>query len=363
MLPKIISVGEYLPPHQLPQETTVEFAKELFQDSYQDVNRLLKVFSNGHIEKRHFAKELTWFKQNHTFEEKNNIYIEHAVSYGCEAIKHCLGNALFLKKPIDFTSIEAIFFVSTTGLSTPSIEARIMNILPFSPYTKRIPIWGLGCAGGVSGIARAYEYCKAFPKSCVIVLAVELCSITFQKKDKSKSNLIGMSLFADGVACVCVAGDEADVFENLRLDTLPTIMDSQSCFMNHSEDVMGWNIKNEGLYVVFSKDIPTIIRNWLRPVVDQFLEKHQLHIRDITCFIAHPGGKKVLEAYEEAFDMKKEETAVSLDVLKNFGNMSSVTVIYVLKKFMERKVNQGEYGLMIALGPGFSAEMVLLRWE
>jgi alkylresorcinol/alkylpyrone synthase len=363
MLPKIISVGEFLPPYQLPQEATAEFAKELFQDSYQDVDRLLNVFSNGHIEKRHFANEINWFKQDHTFEEKNNIYIEKAVSYGCEAIKNCLHNDTFLNQPIDYSAIDAIIFISTTGLSTPSIEARIMNILPFSPHTKRIPIWGLGCAGGVSGIARAYEYCKAFPNACVIVLAVELCSLTFQKEDKSKSNLIGTSLFADGVACVCVAGDEANVFEKTKLDAVPTIMDTRSCFMNHSEDVMGWNIKNEGLYVVFSKDIPTIIRKWLSPVVEQFLVHHQLQIQDITCFIAHPGGKKVLEAYEEAFGIGEEKTNVSFEVLKNFGNMSSVTVLYVLKKFMERKVNRGEYGLMMALGPGFSAEMALLRWE
>lgn len=212
--------------------------------------------------------------------------------------------------------------------------------------------------GGAAGIARAYEYCLAFPKAKVLVIAAEFCSLTFQPDDHSKSNFIGTSLFADGVACVCVAGDEAAV-EAGR----PHIIAAQSVLMPDSEDVMGWDIRDDGLFVVFSKDIPSFIRTWLRPQAQSFLQQHGLAFGDINHFIAHPGGKKVIAAYEEAFGIDKEKTNISFQVMKEFGNMSSATVCVVLERFMKQPIPAGDYGLMVALGPGFSAEMILLRWE
>jgi alkylresorcinol/alkylpyrone synthase len=232
-----------------------------------------------------------------------------------------------------------------------------MNMLPFSPHTKRIPIWGLGCAGGAAGLARAYEYCLAFPNAKVLVLAVEFCSLTFQPEDRSKSNLIGTSLFADGVACVCVAGD-GSAAQRKR----PRILASQSTLLHNAEDVMGWDIRDDGFFVVFSKDIPSLILSWLKPNVEQFLRLHCLTIADIDYFIAHPGGKKVLEAYQTALGIDEKKTAVSFQILKQFGNMSSVTVYFVLEQFMKQPVKEGEHGLLLALGPGFSSELVLLRW-
>lgn len=363
-MPKVLSIGKFNPPNEITQEATIEFAKELFHDSFSDIDRLLKVFNNGLIEKRNFSSSIDWYKRNHTFEEKNNIYIEHAINYGVEAIKHCLSEPTFLKNPIEVKEIDAIYFISSTGISTPSIEARIMNELPFSPHTKRIPIWGLGCAGGAAGLSRAYEYCKAFPQSKVLVLAVELCSLTFQKNDHSKSNLIGTSLFADGVACACVVGDEVETSLYSRLKWLPDIVGTLSTLMSESEDVMGWDVKNEGLHVIFSKDIPTIIRSWLKENVLYFLGCHDLTLEDIKHFIAHPGGKKVLEAYEQSLGFSKDKTQISLDVLRNHGNMSSVTVLYVLNEYMKLSdLNKGEYGLAAALGPGFSSELLLLQWR
>ena len=359
---KICSVGIYEPPFEIEQDTTVEFAKELFQESFRDIKRLLTVFQNGEIKKRHFANDLSWFQQDHSFGEKNDIYISKAVEYGCEAIKACLHNDYFLKTPVEYSEIEAIFYISSTGLSTPSIEARIMNVLPFSSHTKRIPIWGLGCAGGASGLSRAYEYCKAFPTAKVLVLTVELCSLTFQRNDRSKSNLIGTSLFADGVACALIAGNEATEVDQSKLKYLPTVIDTQSTTMKNSEEVMGWDLKNEGLFVIFSKDIPMIIRSWLGPNVQDFLKKNNLQIENIDHFIAHPGGKKVLEAYKDSLSMNAEKIQTSFDVLKEYGNMSSSTVLYVLKRFMESNCKKGDYGLATALGPGFSSELLLLQW-
>ncbi|WP_152444729.1 type III polyketide synthase [Bacillus sp. THAF10] len=359
-MPKILSIGTAIPKYPIYQDTAVEFAKEMFEESFKDINRLLTVFKNGEIEKRHFARNVEWFKEQHTFEEKNNLYIEEAVTYGVEAINACLQHASSMNNTIPMEEVEAIFYLSTTGMSTPSIEARIMNVLPFSPYTKRIPIWGLGCAGGAAGLSRAAEYCLAFPKAKVLVLCVELCSLTFQKNDRSKSNLVGTSLFADGIASVLMVGDDVKIDET---GVYPTVLGTQSTLMKDSEDVMGWEVKNEGLYVVFSRDIPTIITNWLAPNVHHFLSTHNCRLESLDHFVLHPGGKKVLEAYEECLGIEKANLETSSKVLKEFGNMSSATVLYVLKEIMGNNPAKGDIGLAAAMGPGFSSEMLLLKWE
>ena len=360
-MPKVVSVGLATPDYTISQQTAVEFARELFSDSFKDIERLLTVFANGEIEKRHFAQDMEWFSREHTFEEKNDMYIQEAVKYGVHAVNDSLHNIFMLNRSIPYEEIEAIFFISTTGMATPSIDARIMNELPFSPHTKRIPIWGLGCAGGAAGLSRAFEYCKAFPKSKVIVLSVELCSLTFQKNDTSKSNLVGTSLFADGVACAVVCGDEVDY--SFVKKAVPNIFDTQSTLKKDSEDVMGWNIKNEGLYVVFSRDIPSLITNWLKPNVEHFLQKHEISATDLDLFIAHPGGKKVLEAYVNSLGIESDKLSTSRKILSQFGNMSSATILYVLKEIMEGSAKKGDIGLGMALGPGFSSELVLMKWE
>lgn len=361
-MPSIVSVAEAIPPHMLQQEQVMDFARGLFSESFKDIERLLKAFHNGQIEKRHFAKNLEWFKTDKTFEERNNAYIEHAVELGAEAIKNCLSSDTFLKKDIYYEEIDAIFTISSSGIATPSIEARIMNKLPFSEHTKRIPIWGLGCAGGASGLSRAYEYCLAFPYAKVLVLAIELCSLTFQRNDRSKSNLIGTSLFADGVACALLTGDAVRREAFQKKASVPRILGTQSTTLRDSLDVMGWKIKDEGFYVVFSKDIPAIIESWLKPNVSGFLQREDLTMEAVDHFVAHPGGKKVIEAYQSALELNTAMTKIALDVLKEYGNMSSATILYVLKRFMEIG-QQGEIGLATALGPGFSSELLLLEWE
>ncbi|MFS1518922.1 type III polyketide synthase [Bacillus sp. SCS-151] len=362
-MPKVISISKYIPPFQINQLATKEIAQELFKDKITNLDRYLRVFENTEIEKRHFTKNVDWYKQEHTFEEKNNIYIESSVQYGSEAIKKCLHNDVYLNEQIHFEEIDAIFFISSTGIATPTIEAKIMNILPFANHTKRIPIWGLGCAGGVAGLSRAFDYCKAYPHSKVIVLSIELCSLTFQKNDASKSNIVGMSLFADGVAALCVVGDEVNADQLSTLNTLPHISCTQSVFMKKSEDIMGWDVTNDGLSVIFSRHIPTLVNSWLSPVVHSFLEQHDLNIDDINHFIAHPGGKKVIEAYKSCLHMSDDLLQPSLTVLQQYGNMSSPTVLYVLDLVMRQHVKQGSIGLAIALGPGFSAELALLTWK
>ncbi|KIL45365.1 type III polyketide synthase [Jeotgalibacillus soli] len=359
-MPKILSVSTYQPPYTFSQEKTASLTRELFKDTFEDIERLLKVFQNGDIHTRHFCVPLEWFSQQHSFEERNNLYIELATAYGIEAIKACLSNKIYLSKEVHPSEVDGIIFISSTGVSTPSMDARIMNHLPFSENIKRLPMWGLGCAGGASGLSRAYDFCLAHPAAKVLVLCVELCSLTFQHDDHSKSNLIGASLFADGIACALVAGDEVDLQPSKEI---PSITATSSKWMPHSEEVMGWDVKNNGFHVIFSKDIPIIISSWLGPFAEEFLLGNHKSIENITHFVAHPGGKKVLNAYEKTFKFDQKKTEVSRSILKENGNMSSPTILYVLDQFMRGSCTKGEIGLMAALGPGFSGELLLLEWK
>ena len=359
-MPKIMSVSSYLPPYTYSQDQASNLLRHLFKDHYQDLERMLKVFENGEIESRQFCVPMEWFEHSHDLEERNRLYIELATSYGALAINACLQNQEFLTDAIHPSEIDGIFFISSTGFSTPSIEARIINQLPFSDDVKRIPVWGLGCAGGASGLSRAYDYCLAYPSSKILVLCVELCSLTFQPNDYTKSNLVGASLFADGVACALVCGDDAGIKSK---KPCPSIIASASKIMPDSESVMGWDMKNDGLHVVFSRSIPSIIEKWLEPFVTGFLAKNNMTAGKLDFFIAHPGGKKVLTAYEKSLGLAPSKTDISREILRKHGNMSSPTVLYVLEAFMKQDCQPGDTGLLAALGPGFSGELVLLEWS
>lgn len=359
----IISIGTCLPPYRVEQSEALTLARHIFAEKYSDIERRLQIFLNGQINQRYLSMPLEWYREDHTFVEKNNLYLDKATEWGSEAIKNCLESPRFLQKKIDYEEIEAIFFISSTGISTPSIEARIMNKLPFNKHTKRIPIWGLGCAGGAAGLARAHEYCLAFPQAKVIVLSVELCSLTFQRRDYSKSNLVGSSLFADGIACALVVGAEVDVASICKKSVYPKVTATQSTFLPQSEDVMGWALQEEGLSVIFSRDIPQLIKQWLRPNVEQFLEQQGLTLSDIQHFIAHPGGRKVLEAYAETLAIPYRLLEPAKEILASYGNMSSATVLYLLKYMLEENLFSHEQsGLLAALGPGFCSELLLLEW-
>ncbi|WP_100400729.1 type III polyketide synthase [Bacillus sp. FJAT-44742] len=356
-MPVIRSVSTVDLPCQVSQQDTMRVVREMFKDHFYDIDRLLTVFGNGQIENRNLVKPLEWFTGDHSFQERNDIYIKEAVSLGSKAVACCL-------KENDLTAnqIDAIIYVSSSGLATPSIEARIMNMLKFSAHTKRIPLWGLGCAGGAAGISRAHEYCLAYPGARVLVLCVELCSLTFQREDTTKSNLIGTSLFSDGVACALIEGDQIETNEK-KEKAYPNTKAVQSTLMRDSEDVMGWDVKDNGLNVIFSRDIPSIIESWLKPNVEEFLLTISKTIEEISYFVAHPGGKKVLTAYEKAMSFTEAKTEDSRKVLAHYGNMSSPTVLYVLKETMNKQPVAGEEGLLTALGPGFSSELVWLEWK
>ncbi|MEC1179427.1 3-oxoacyl-[acyl-carrier-protein] synthase III C-terminal domain-containing protein [Metasolibacillus meyeri] len=358
-MPKICSISTYQAPYTLTQQDAQQLTKELFQQQMPRLERLLKVFDNGGIATRQLCVSPEWHRTPHSFAERNQLYVELATQYSIEVIQQCLKNQEFLVSPIAPSDIDAIIFVSTTGLATPSVDARVMNNLPFSDRLRRIPLWGLGCAGGAAGISRAFDFCQAYPTAKVLVVCVELCSLTFQTEDVRKSNIVGASLFADGAAAVLICGDKA----NIELQcNMPYIIHSASKLLPNSEQVMGWDVQNSGLHVIFQKSIPAIIHSWLPSFITEFLEEQYLTERDVAHFIAHPGGKKVLEAYQQALCLTNEQTTIAQKVLQQYGNMSSPTVLYVLEQFMLQNKESNEFGMLVALGPGFCGEAVLVKW-
>ncbi|RWY49374.1 type III polyketide synthase [Mucilaginibacter gilvus] len=347
-MPSIASVSGVSLPYKVKQQDVKAQARALFVEHFPQVDRLMPAFDNTEIVTRNFCKPITYYAESNTFEQRNDDYITNALEYSIRAIEDAVAKAGVNKE-----GITDLIFVSTTGLATPSIDALIINKMRLNPHINRIPVWGLGCGGGVSGMAKANTLAKANPDAVVLLVAVELCSLTLIKNDYSKSNFIGSSLFSDGIAAVIVKGDNHKTEEKIR------ILAASSKLYYDSLEVMGWDFKDTGFKVLFSKDIPTFIHENIRSDIDAFLAKQNLELGDIKNFVFHPGGKKVLDAYADALQVEGDFLHNTRQVMNENGNMSSVTALYVLEKFMAEGYEDG-YGLMLAMGPGFSSEMVLL---
>jgi alkylresorcinol/alkylpyrone synthase len=255
--------------------------------------------------------------------------------------------------------IDHVVFVSSTGVATPSLDARLANRLPLRGDVTRTPIFGLGCAGGAAGLARARDLALAYPDSRVLLLALELCSLTFQRRDLDLRNFVATSLFSDGAAAALVCGAEVDGAEDGRpLELLA----ARSTLWPDTLDVMGWDVDGDGLHVVFSRDIPALVRERARPSLEGFLADHGLSLAGLDHLIAHPGGPKVLAAYAEALDLPPETFRHSREVLRLCGNMSSPTCLFVLERTLaDGGIGPGETAVLTALGPGFASELVLMR--
>jgi len=356
----IAAVGTAVPDHRVPQADVKEAVRRMFGASVPQLDRLLTIFEHGGIESRHFCVPLEWFLLPHDAEEKHRLFVEHASALAERAARRCLDRA-----GVSPSEVDHIVFVTTTGTATPSLDARLYNRLGFRSDVKRSPIWGLGCAGGAAGLSRAAEYVRAFPGHRCLLVSVELCSLTFIRNDASKSNLVATSLFADGAAAALVEGETAAASRSAAGRPLPRIVSTRSAIWPDSLDVMGWDVTNDGLKVVFSKDIPTIVTREMRGVVDALLAPAGLSPADIAHYMLHPGGRKVLQAYGKALDLAPGKLAAAERVLRRNGNMSSCTVLFVLEEALaaEDGPRPGELGVAGALGPGFSSELLLLRFS
>jgi alkylresorcinol/alkylpyrone synthase len=367
---RLLSVATAVPEHVVGQEDAKALLATLLagegpsnghdEESDTDWGRLLAVFDHGGIATRRLCMPIGWYSAEHTFGERNDLYIEQGLALASAAIGRALERA-----GLEPGDVDHIVFVSSTGIATPSLDAALANRLGFRGDVRRTPIWGLGCAGGAAGLARAREFAIAAPGSRVLLVALELCSLAFQRRERSKRNLVAASLFADGAAAVIVsavsAGAPHAAGANGPATTL-TIEASASTLWPDTLDVMGWEIDGDGLHVVFSRDIPAIVRRWVRESVDRFLEAQGATLAAITHVVSHPGGMKVLDAYQEALSLPAAAFRHARDILRERGNMSSPTCLFVLERFLESgDVAPGDRAILTALGPGFSAEYVLLR--
>jgi alkylresorcinol/alkylpyrone synthase len=348
--PRILSVATAVPKHRVAQRTAKNFAHAMFSGVYKDVERLLPVFDNVEIDGRSFCVPPEWFYEDHTFPEKNTLYVEHALGLSEKAARRALD-----KGGADPAEVGAVFFVSTTGLSTPSIDSQLLPRLGLSEHTRRVPIWGLGCAAGVGGLARALDYARVYPGEKVLLVGVELCGLTFQWGDRSKAGLVSTALFADGAAAAVLGGAPAD-------PPGPELLGSHSTTWPGTEDIMGWEIVEAGFKVQLSRSIPQLVRERMPENLISACSSMGLTLEDFVHFLTHPGGAKVLDAFEEVFGLGRGGLVLSREVLRDHGNMSSVTVMFILERFLESEVcAPGEYGVISALGPGFSAEHVFFR--
>ena len=351
---KIISTSTIEFDYKLNQDSIKEYAENMFKEAFPDINRLLPAFDNTNIKTRNFCAPMEFFSKDWSFSHKNKMFTDIAIEYGARAIE-----CNFNDNGIDKKDITDIIYVNTTGLTTPSLDAYLINKLNLREDINRYPIWGLGCAGGVSGIAKAKTICDANPNAVVVLIGVELCTLTFRRNDVTKSNFIATSLFSDGIASCVIAGDET---EYASRENLFRIINSKSKIYYDALDVMGWEFIDDGFKVIFSKDIPNIVNENASIDLLNFLQSNEIEISDVNYFVLHPGGAKVLEAYSQSLNLPGGSLSVSEQVLSDYGNMSSVTVLYVLDEFLEAGLTGG-YGVMAALGPGFSSEAVLLKAE
>lgn len=346
-VPKIQGVGIAVPAYAVEQRKIKKFMAALFHSRVDHLERLLPIFESSCIQVRYLSQPLDWYGATHSFAEANKIFEQVALELSEKAALEAMKKAHV--RPED---IGMIVFVSSTGIVTPTLDAKLIQKLGLSSHTGRLPIWGLGCGGGVSGLARAAELSHSLPGKSVLLVTVELCSLTFQLNDYSKSNLVGTSLFADGAAAAVITLDGDG----------PAILGNYSTLFPDSADVMGWDLIDTGFKVRFSRDIPSIVRHHLPDLLTDACAKWGIDQEDIIHYVVHPGGAKVLSAYSESLGLANNKLIYAYDILAAYGNMSSTSVLFVLEKFMRETPPTGEYGVMLALGPGFSAEQVLFKW-
>jgi alkylresorcinol/alkylpyrone synthase len=349
---RVIGLATAVPPYQMSQPAVKQMASDYFRAFIPHVERMAAVFDHAEIDNRYFVVSEEWWQTDqHTLKERNDVYLRESLALLNCAIQQALDNAGVTPQQVD-----NLIVVSSSGIATPSLDARVINALHMRPNVRRTPIWGLGCAGGVAGLARAAEVARAYPHSVTVLATVETCSLTFLTEDHSKKNFIATALFADGAAAAVLAGDELPV-------NGPQVIDSMSTLWPDTLGVMGWNVVNTGLEVLFGVEIPRYAADLFRPEVDCFLGKHGMTANDIQHYVFHPGGSKVLDAFEGALELPNGELVAARHVLRHYGNMSSATVLFVLDYIMRNDDPKiGELGLMTALGPGFSAEQLLIRF-
>lgn len=352
---RISSVGTAYPPHRYSQATITEALRNRWQDRLEEPRLINRLHANCGVDFRNLVFALDVYENLSGFGPTNDAWIKAAVDLGQQAITKALDRVGLT--PAD---ISAIFFASVTGIASPTIDARLINLMPFPTSVKRTPIFGLGCVAGAAGISRASDYVRAFPDQYALLLSVELCSLTWQDNDQSIANLISTGLFGDGSAAVVISGSETALAKE---GCGPRVLDTLSTFYRNTEYIMGWDIGDLGFKIVLSPDVPKVVNEHLRGNVEGFLARNNLGLNDISSYIFHSGGPKVLEAMETSLNLPPNALEPSWRSLREVGNLSAASVLAVMEDYLLNSPGvPGTYSILAAMGPAFCSELVLLQW-
>ena len=350
---RIAGTATALPKHSYDQATILAAIEHHWGGRLDNPEMLERLHAHTGVDRRHLALPIEEYPALiERWGDVNDAWIRVALELGKESTLGAIEAA-----GIEREALGAIFFVSVTGICSPSLDAKLVNALSLSRNIKRVPIFGLGCVAGAAGIARAADYVRAFPDQAALLVSVELCSLTVQQDDLSVANLISSGLFGDGASAVIVAGRDCPAANG------PEIIATRSVFYPHTEGVMGWDISEKGFRIVLTRDVPGMVYKHLAPDIDAFIADHSLTRRDIGAWIMHTGGPAILRATADALGVGDDALAPSWECLRRVGNLSSSSVLFVLDDYLRnRRPPAGTMSVLAAMGPGFCSELVLLRW-
>lgn len=357
----LLSVRGTLPEHRYAQSEVTEVFADVLAPHKPNLPLLQRVHGNAGVEFRHLALPLDRYPELKDFGASNDEFIRVAVDLGVQAVEEALAAAGLTVRDVDL-----IVSATITGLAVPSVEARIAARIGLRDDVKRVPLVGLGCVAGAAGVARVHDYLLGHPGEVAVLVSTELCSLTVQRDDTSMANLVASGLFGDGAAAVVMVGADHPSLGQRRDDrdqpAPPRVLATRSRMYADTERAMGWDVGASGLRIVLGVEVPDLVRDNLRGDVDGFLADHGLTRDDIGWWVAHPGGPKVLEAMQDALEVDRHALGMTWDSLARIGNLSSASVLHVLADTLsDRPPRPGTHGMLLAMGPGFCLEMVLLH--
>ncbi|MGW3111426.1 type III polyketide synthase [Streptomyces sp. NPDC001091] len=350
---RIAALHGALAPHRYAQSEITDMVARACLPEGADRRLLDRLHHNAGVRSRHMTLPLDRYETLDGFGAANDIFIATATDLGTKVVREALRGA-----GLSAADVDLLVFTSVTGVAVPSVDARVAGRLGLRPDVRRLPLFGLGCAGGAAGLARTHDFLLGRPDQVAVLLSVELCSLTLQHGDASTANLVATGLFGDGATAVVACGAErAGEF------TGPVIVDARSRLYPDAGDTLGWDIGDTGFKVVLDPGIPEVLRRHLADDVEEFLGDHGLKPQDVTAWVCHPGGPRILEAVTDALDLPADELTLSRRHLSEVGNLSSSSVLHVLRDTLsEHHPPPGTPGLLLAIGPGLACELVLLRW-